>query len=229
MMKSKKHTEHHPNTIPTEHTLSVLPSLKQMEIVTLPREVLKWIQSLDLTYSVKNVKKDFNNGFLIAQILSRYYPVTTDDKVKNLKAIPMHQISNGFSTEVKRDNWTQIRGFIRKIGENNLEIDDIERFTKNENDEILTFIIKMYQELTRKKVPLLEGKKIKTDIDDINKSYLLKDTGEVELLKKDTDLNDKKLEDLQKSISKRYNILIFFRNQCEFTYKKCKRRNERRC
>ena len=152
-------------------------------IESLPREVIKWIQSLDLTYSVKNIKKDFNNGFLVAQILSRYYPVT-NNQAANFKAMQMHTISNELSMKARRDNWTQINKFLIKINEVNTRIDDMETFIKNENGEILLFIISLYQELTKRHIPLLEGKIISTDVDNINKSFLLKDNGEIEKLKK---------------------------------------------
>ena len=153
------------------------------KIDNLPREVIKWIQSLDLTYSVKNIKKDFNNGFLVAQILSRYYPVT-NNQAANFKAMQMHTISNELSMKARRDNWTQINKFLVKISEISTRIDDMETFIKNENGEILLFIISLYQELTKRHIPLLEGKIISTDIDNINKSFLLKDNGEIEKLKK---------------------------------------------
>ena len=153
------------------------------KIDNLPREVIKWIQSLDLTYSVKNIKKDFNNGFLVAQILSRYYPVT-NNQAANFKAMQMHTISNELSMAARRDNWTQINKFLIKINEISTRIDDMETFIKNENGEILLFIISLYQELTKRHIPLLEGKVISTDIDNINKSFLLKDNGEIEKLKK---------------------------------------------
>jgi len=153
------------------------------KIDSLPREVIKWIQSLDLTYSVKNIKKDFNNGFLVAQILSRYYPVT-NNQAANFKAMQMHTISNELSMKARKDNWTQINKFLIKINEINTRIDDMETFIKNENGEILLFIISLYQELTKRHIPLLEGKVISTDIDNINKSFLLKDNGEIEKIKK---------------------------------------------
>ncbi|KAL5460490.1 hypothetical protein EMCRGX_G033941 [Ephydatia muelleri] len=70
----------------------------------LPREVIKWLQSLDLSFPIRNIRRDFSNGYLLAEILRCYYP----------QELPAHSFSNGTSIQTRLGNWQQIERFTAK-------------------------------------------------------------------------------------------------------------------
>lgn len=109
----------------------------------LPREVLRWIQSLDLTYSVKHVKRDFCNGFLVAEIFSRYYA----------KEITMHSFDNGISYKTKKDNWNQLMKIFRKLAFSDLlSEEECGSIMSCQDNAAVDFVCKLFELLTKRKV-----------------------------------------------------------------------------
>ncbi|GMH87966.1 hypothetical protein TrVE_jg2367 [Triparma verrucosa] len=109
---------------------------------SLSREVLRWIQSLDLAYSIKNPKRDFSNGFLIAEIFSRYFA----------RGLAMHSYDNGTAVRVKKDNWGQLMKFFRKQGLDIITDAEITSIIHCEDGAVATFIKRIYQALTQREV-----------------------------------------------------------------------------
>jgi len=126
----------------------------------LQREVLKWLQSLDLSYAIVDLKRDFSNGFLTAEILSRYFP----------NMISMHTFDNGSRMTAKQDNWEQIHIFFKKT-----KIDiPREEFTPVMNvvpGAAASIISKLYTILTNRNIqPVLKGSSESGKIQGINKA-----------------------------------------------------------
>jgi hypothetical protein len=70
-MKSPEVKAFASSVILVEETTSFLT---YFEMTGFAREVLKWLQSMDLGVPIKHPRRDFANGYLIAVIFSRYYP-----------------------------------------------------------------------------------------------------------------------------------------------------------
>ena len=121
----------------------------------LPREVFRWIQSLDLAYSVKNVKRDFANGFLVAEIFSRYYA----------KDVQMHSFDNGTAINHKRDNWAQLLKLFRKVGLTDILTDEQANWIYCLDDGAAAqFLCRVYESLTKRKLQMQVKKPTKDKV-----------------------------------------------------------------
>jgi hypothetical protein len=112
-----------------------------MAAAPLPREIIKWLQSLDLSFVVKNPKRDLCNGYLVAEILSRFHP----------KDVNMMCFENGTRLEAKVDNWEQLYKFFKK---KQLPIvkQDFDSVIHCAPNAAIEFIVKLYTVLTKKQL-----------------------------------------------------------------------------
>ncbi|XP_077588419.1 spermatogenesis-associated protein 4 isoform X1 [Stigmatopora nigra] len=71
----------------------------------LPRDVTRWLQSLELTVQPGNVRRDFSSGYHVAEIFCHYYP----------RDFQLHAYNKGASFSVKQDNWNKIRRTVQRL------------------------------------------------------------------------------------------------------------------
>lgn len=86
---------------------------------------------------VVRARRDFANGFLLAEIFSRY-----DDK-----NVQMHSYDNGTSLAVRKDNWNQLKKYWRKRGFEYSQ-EEIDSVIHSAPGAAVPFINKVYKFLT---------------------------------------------------------------------------------
>ena len=111
----------------------------------LPRPMIKWLDSLDLAYSIRNPRRDLSNGFIIAEILARHYP----------KEINIYTIYNGLNSDKKRDNWEIISKLLAKK-EFPVPKSEFEQIYNYVPDIAYKFLVRLYEFLTKRKLPGLK-------------------------------------------------------------------------
>eukprot|EP00833_Pecoramyces_ruminatium_P018344 jgi/Orpsp1_1/1192376/evm.model.d7180000092739.1 len=111
-----------------------------------PRVILHWLQSLNLTLPYKYPKRDLADGRLAAEIFNHYY--------NNQINIDMLYSSPSFKN--RQDNWNQLQKFFRK---NNINVPEsvILPVLNCYEDGAIEFLKYIYTLLTNKKI--IEPKK----------------------------------------------------------------------
>ena len=124
----------------------------------LPRELAKWLQSLDLSYKIKNISRDLANGFCVAEILSRYpVPFVTNlpYDVTNYYRVNMQEFSNGISFSERTSNWKHITEILTKKYHMTYPPDLPDKVKCLAPNAAMEFLVLLYKFLTRKNLNVL--------------------------------------------------------------------------
>jgi hypothetical protein len=124
----------------------------------LPRELAKWLQSLDLSYKIKNISRDLSNGFCVAEILSRYpvpFVTSLPYDVTNYYRVNMQEFSNGISFSERTTNWKHITEILTKKYHMTFPPDLPDKVKCQAPNAALEFLVLLYKFLTRKNLNVL--------------------------------------------------------------------------
>lgn len=108
--------------------------------MSLPREIIRWLQSLDLPFPVKHPKRDLANGYIFAEICARYWP-----------NVAMHSFENKHSQKEKESNWQILT---RAFAKNNFELEaSVVRCVMAMDDGYAEHVLQqLYTSLTKRQV-----------------------------------------------------------------------------
>ena len=156
-----------PLSIQTDEKIQVS---RETNRIHMPREVMKWIQSLDLSYKIKNINRDLKNGFAVAEMLSRYpvpHLVQSEYKVDSYYRVNMQQFSNGSSFSERTTNWRYLTDILTKFYKIPFTFDYAERILNGAPNAASDFLLILYKTLTKRSVKVLN----KVDETDKFKQY----------------------------------------------------------
>ena len=119
---------------------TALDKTKQIEADNI-EDLCKWVDGFQLSRIKRDLNRDFSDGCLVAEIISKFHP----------SLINLHNYVPCSETKLKVENWNTLRSKVfRKIGVNlsNAEIDNLANWRAN---AIESFLSKLRDNLETKK------------------------------------------------------------------------------
>jgi hypothetical protein len=118
---------------------------------------------LNLSSSVKDLRRDLVNGYVIAEIIALHQ--------KNVVSLPSY--SNSHSTAAKKDNWLQLEKVFQKI-DIEAKKDEFEGIKDGNLNQLILLLTKLCKFFTNKNIEVHQKRRI---VEGKTKTYLLTETG----------------------------------------------------